>query len=266
MVPIPLTAPVHSVNEDEAAVGSDDYAVDSVNHRGYSKVAPENTLIAYRYSYLSGFRYVECDVSFTKDGYAVLLHDDSIDRTSDGTGMISDLTLAQARQYDYGSWKDKSFKGEVIPTFDEFIALCAELGLHPYIEIKSNINKQQAKSLVDTVEKYGLLDNCSWISFNAASLAQILNYDDTARVGYVCNSVDENTINTCRGLKTYGNQVFVDVNRSAANANAVALCKNAGLALEVWTVNTEADLFALDPYVSGVTSDYIHAGELLLKN
>jgi len=240
-----------------------EYTVNSVNHRGYSKVAPENTLIAYRYSYLSGFRYVECDVSFTKDGYAVLLHDDSIDRTSDGTGKISDLTLEQVRQYDYGSWKDRSFKGEAIPTFDEFISLCAELGLHPYIEIKSNINEQQAKSLVDTVAKYGLLDDCSWISFNATSLAQILKYDDTARVGYVCNSVSEATITTCRNLKTNKNQVFIDVNYAAANENAVSLCQTARIALEVWTVNSEADLLALNPYVSGVTSDYILAGEQL---
>ena len=57
--------------------------------------------------------------------------------------------------------------------------------------------------------------------------------------------------------------MFVDVNYSAANANAVSLCKAANLALEVWTVNSEADVLALDPYISGVTSDYILAGELL---
>ncbi len=250
-------------NEHADSVEPEDYDVKSVNHRGYSTLAPENTLIAYLYSYLAGFRYVECDVSFTRDGHAVLLHDGSIDRTSDGSGSISSITLEMAREYDYGSWKDMSFKGETIPTFEEFIALCAELGLHPYIEIKESITAEEAKSLVDTVSKYGLLDDCSWISFQAASLRAILEVDSTARVGYVCNSVDDNTIYTCRGLKNGKNSVFVDVNYSAANANAVSLCKAANLALEVWTVNSETDVLALDPYISGVTSDYILAGELL---
>lgn len=250
-------------NENGDPGESEDYDVNSVNHRGYSKLAPENTLVAYRYSYLAGFRYVECDVSFTKDGYAVLLHDNSIDRTSDGTGNIADLTLEEARSYEYGSWKDISFKGELIPTFDEFIALCAELGLHPYIEIKDSITTEQAKTLVDTVTKYGLLDDCSWISFHVSSLKEILKNDDTARVGYVCNSVTEDIISSCLEMKTEKNKVFVDVNYSAANAVAVSLCKTAGIPLEVWTVNSEADALALDPYISGVSSDYILAGELL---
>ena len=243
-----------------------EYEVNSINHRGYSKLAPENTLIAYRYAYLSGFRFVECDISFTKDGYAVLLHDDSIDRTSNGSGNIADLTLDEARAYDYGSWKDMSFKGEAIPTFEEFIALCAELGLHPYIEIKSSITAEQAKALVDIAAKYDLPYGCSWISFQASSLKEIIKHDDTARIGYVCNSVTESVITTCLEMNTDKNEVFIDVKYSAANANAVSLCKNAEIPLEVWTVNSEADALALDPYVSGVSSDYIIAGELLCSS
>ena len=83
----------------------DNSGVLSVNHRGYSAIAPENTLPAYRLSKEKGFRYVETDVSFTSDGVPVLLHDASIDRTSDGTGKIAEMTFEQVRQYDFGSWK-----------------------------------------------------------------------------------------------------------------------------------------------------------------
>ena len=64
---------------------------------------------------------VSCDVSFTSDGVAVLLHDDQIDRTSDGTGNISEMTLAQVKEFDFGSWKSAAYADEEIPTFEEFI-------------------------------------------------------------------------------------------------------------------------------------------------
>ena len=248
---------------ENSKIEKEEEDIHSIAHRGYSAVAPENTLSAYRYAYLAGFKYVECDVSFTKDGYAVLLHDNTIDRTSNGTGNIADLTLAEARLYDYGSWKDMSFAGEQIPTFEEFIALCAELGLHPYIEIKENITSEQAKMLVEIVGKYNLLDDCSFISFKISSLNEVLKYDDTARIGVVCDSVNQSVIDNCISLKTEKNQVFVDLRYTAANADAIALCENAGFYIEVWTVNSEADALALNDYISGIASDWLYAGDVV---
>ena len=249
--------------ENSTPIVKGEQTISSIAHRGYSSLAPENTLTAYRYAYLAGFKYVECDVTFTKDGYAVLLHDSTIDRTSNGSGSIADMTLAEARSYEYGSWKDMSFMGEAIPTFEEFIALCAELKLHPYIEIKGTIIDAEAKVLYDIVAKYDYLDDCSWISFDAPALNAILKYDDTARLGYVCNSVSESVIETALAMQTGKNEVFIDLKASAANADAVALCQNAGLAIEVWTVNAVADALALNGYVSGVASDWLYAGDVI---
>ena len=237
------------------AVKPVDYAVKSVNHRGYVS-APENTLEAYRLSAQNGFKYVECDVSFTSDGYAVLLHDDTIDRTSNGTGTISALTLNEVRQYDFGSWKSPDYAGTKIPTFEEFIALCAELGLHPYIELKSELAEGQATLLVGTVEKYGLLDDCTWISFKASALTQIKNEDAGARLGYlVTDSLTQEKLDTAKTLRTGSNEVFIDAYYSLASESGVALCKTNGFALEVWTVNKTSLLDTMNSYVSGVTSD-----------
>lgn len=107
----------------------------AVNHRGYCTEAPENTLSAFRLSKKMGFRYVECDVSFTSDTVPVLLHDSTVDRTSNGSGNISAMTLEQVKALDFGSWKSAEYAGEKIPTFEEFMLLCKQIGLHPYIEI-----------------------------------------------------------------------------------------------------------------------------------
>ena len=237
--------------------------VKSVNHRGFNKVAPENTLSAYKLSKENGFDIVECDVSFTSDGVAVLLHDASIDRTSNGTGNIADLTFEEARQYDYGSWKSSDYAGEVIPTFEEFIALCRNLSLHPYIELKGEATEEQIRNLVDITKKYGMLYKCSWISFSYGSLLHVKNYNDSLRLGFVVGYIDDNMINTALTLKTDCNEVFMDCNYSTVTNENVIQCMNNDLPLEVWTINGEDLITSLNPYVSGVTSDNLIASDVL---
>ena len=236
------------------------YKVKAVNHRGYSAGAPENTLAAYRLSAKNKFEYVECDISFTSDGVAVLLHDDTIDRTSNGTGKISNMTLAEARNYDYGSWFSSEYSGEKIPTAEEFIALCRKLSLHPYIELKSG-TEAQINSLVNIVKKYGMLRNVTWISFNATTLDYVKAVDPVARLGFIVSSITAGTITTARGLQNDVNEVFVD---AGADSN-IQLCIDANIPVERWTVNGDAAVLSLNPYVSGVTSDNVHAGMVLYK-
>jgi glycerophosphoinositol glycerophosphodiesterase len=106
-----------------------------ISHRGGY---PENTLSGIRLAKKKGYRAVEVDLEFTKDGYPVLLHDPSVNRTSDGTGNLRDLTFAQARQLDFGIKFGAQYAGERIPTLQEAVALCKELDLMLILDIKSN--------------------------------------------------------------------------------------------------------------------------------
>lgn len=246
-------------------VKRENFNVKSVNHRGYAD-APENTLAAYRLSKKKGFTYVECDVSFTSDGYAVLLHDDTVDRTSNGTGRISNMTFNQVRGLDFGSCKSPEYAGEQIPTFEEFIALCKRLGLHPYIELKMG-TEAQIKSLVNTVKRYGMKGNVTWISFSENSLVWVKEVDAKARLGYVVGGVAETTIDTVKQKLLSGeNEVFVDCAYESATSDAVNICADADIPLEVWTVNSEAAILALDAYVSGFTSDNIVASHVMYES
>lgn len=237
--------------------------VKAINHRGYCMEAPENTLAAFRLSKKKGFEIVECDVSFTSDGHAVLLHDATVDRTSNGTGSIANMTFEEVRALDFGTWKSEEYAGEQIPTFEEFILLCKRLGLHPYIELKTG-TEAQIKDLVDVVKRYGMKGKVTWISFNSACLGYVKAVDTNARLGFVVDSVTTSTITTVeQTLRTDKNDVFIDCAASNANNDAVTLCAKADIPLEVWTVNTEAEILALDAYVSGVTSDNFIASKVL---
>lgn len=246
----------------------------SINHRGWYQ-APENTLSAYRESYNHGFKYVECDVQFTKDGVAVLLHDDTIDRTSDGSGAVSQLTYAELLQYDF-SYDDKdtvndfsAYRGEKIPTFEEFIELCKELELHPYIEIKGSLTDAQAKQLLGIVEAANMLKGVSWLSFSGDALARIADNCPGARLVWVLTDtydakIKQNNIPFAEAnLMTGESEVVIDLYYTLVTQSIVDLLQSYNIPLEVWTVNDADKIRNLHPYVSGVTSDSCNAKEIL---
>ena len=106
-------------------------------HRGLSSYAPESTFIALREAVDEGFSMAELDVSFTADGRAVILHDETLNRTARGrdgsppaaTLPLSSLTLTQAREYDYGIWRGERFAGQELMTLEQALDFSAESGL-----------------------------------------------------------------------------------------------------------------------------------------
>ena len=108
-----------------------------IGHRGAAAVAPENTLAGLRRAQGLGCRWVEFDVRLTADGELVLLHDERLERTTNGRGRAGSLRLSAIRRCDAGISFDASFAGEPVPTLAEAIALISELGLGANIELKA---------------------------------------------------------------------------------------------------------------------------------
>jgi glycerophosphoryl diester phosphodiesterase len=109
-----------------------------IGHRGVAGCAPENTLAGLRRASRLGCRWVEFDVRLTSDDELVLLHDDRLERTTDGRGKVCRMPLSAVRRCDAGGWFDAAFAGEPVPTLAEAIAVLAELGLGANIEVKSD--------------------------------------------------------------------------------------------------------------------------------
>lgn len=267
---------VYGINGNVIGVDSDpeeknlnyDTCVLSVNHRGYSIVAPENTLPAYILSKKMGFNYVETDISFTSDGVPMLLHDSTIDRTSNGSGTLSQMTYEQVRQYDFGSWKSSKYAGTVIPTLAEFLSLCKSIMLHPYLELKSNgaYTQAQIEQIVRMVNEYGLRGKVTYISFASNYLQYVKNADDEARLGYLRESWSADHVTTCQGLQTGKNKVFYDVSYGGITSAMLTAMQNAKIPVEAWTVNTASAMLNLNKYVSGITSDNLIAGKVLYND
>ena len=266
-----------------AFAGSGNTSFRSVNHKGYNTKAPENTLPAFERSAEMGYRYVETDISFTKDGVPVLLHNPSINvmaRNPDGSElppediMIDTLTYEEVLQYDFTKGM-KGYKGTKIARLDDFLDLCRAKSLHPYLELKKNgdYKKDQIIDLVKLVRSKGMAGKVSWISFEAEYLKWVSQEDPKARLGYLNVVSDEETmkesVKAAKALKTSKNEVFLDLaNKTEFVTYDYSLCEKEGLPVEIW-VNDELNAFmgiterdvleTLDPYVTGATVDkYIY--------
>ncbi|NGP18121.1 glycerophosphoryl diester phosphodiesterase [Devosia aurantiaca] len=136
MTTLPPRGPVHS--EVQA-------------HRGASAVAPENTIAAFRAAAEQGAKWVELDVALLADGTLVVIHDDTVDRTTSGKGSLGDLTYADLAEMDAGSWFDAKYAGERLPTLEQVIAVLGDLGLSANVEIKQHAHHKSLDQLVDAV-------------------------------------------------------------------------------------------------------------------
>lgn len=156
-------------------------AVRVAAHKGNSRYYPENTLIAIESALTLPIDQLEIDLHMTKDGEIILMHDSAVDHTTNGTGLIRDLTLEEIKALDAGSWKDKKFAGTPVPTFVELLNL-----LKDYPEMTLNLELKDypkegddwafvcCDKIVSLVEQYSMADR---IWFNSMS-GELLEYID----------------------------------------------------------------------------------------
>ena len=144
-------------------------------HRGWSAKYPENTMLAFRKAAELNVDQIETDIRITMDGELVLMHDAAVDRTTNGTGLVREKTLAEIRALDAGSWKGEEFAGLQVPTFKEFMDYMAtlpemtidfELKEYP-VEGRDAMAYEVCDRVLKLVDEYGFTDRCVINTFNA---------------------------------------------------------------------------------------------------
>lgn len=147
-----------------------------IAHRGGTTGPPESTLAAFRNAITLGVDWLEFDVQMTKDGALVVIHDETVDRTTNGTGKVSDLTLEQIRSLDAG-------QGEKVPTFTEVVDLAKSSGVKILPETKfANIHPEVDVKLLLDLDKAGYLDNTIIQSFETVSLNRMQMVNPKAKL------------------------------------------------------------------------------------
>jgi glycerophosphoryl diester phosphodiesterase len=143
-------------------------------HRGQKSAYPENTLVAYQQAAALGVTLIECDVNITRDGVLVMLHDPTLDRTTNGQGPVGDLTWDEVQRLDAGTRFDPAFSGVRLPTTLETLRYFRQAGLTGCFEVKGRdpLEAQRiAGALADLIASEGALDFALMSSFDHAALA-----------------------------------------------------------------------------------------------
>jgi len=207
-------------------------------HRGDRADAPENTLPAFAAAVTSGSDFLETDVQLTSDGYAVLMHDDTVDRTTDGSGAVSDLTLEQISALDAGSWYDPAFAGTRVPTYNAFLDLLVTFPeVTALIELKSTWTTAQVIPLVRGIYYRGLQDRVVFASFSPRSLTALQEADPTLPRVLIRQVLPHDPVAVA---ERYG-LIALMTRPSALEAqpDAVAAMHDAGLGILLYTLNSE---------------------------
>ncbi len=218
-------------------------------HRGYSGIAPENTIASIDAAF--GIAdLTEWDVRVTSDGAFVLMHDATVDRTTNGTGAVSSLTLAQIKALDAGSWFSSAFIGEKVPTLSEAVDAALLGGLTPLIEPKAGSASVYHNEFVTM----GLAPTAfRLISFDWNFLDSLDALNTNYNLGALgSGTLTQSTINT---VKAQGAD-FLDWEHSTITQAVVDLVHANGMELHIWTVNSSARMQQLIDFgVDGITTD-----------
>jgi len=208
-----------------------------IAHRGASLVAPENTLIAIGRAIKLRADGVEFDVRGTREGQIVLMHDDSLDRTTTGSGKVCELSLRQVRRADAGLKKGRRFAGERVPTLREALKVLKGKAI-PVIEIKDT---DIGGEVVSELRKLRMVRDAVVISFHESVLAQIGSVEPTLSTSLLVSPEAKPGARVqaqplVAAAKTVGAN-GLDLNHNCLTPALVRAIKRRGMALWAWTVN-----------------------------
>lgn len=236
---------------------SDRQTVWNIAHRGASGHAPENTLAAYRVAAEMGAQFIETDLQVTRDAWIVAMHDPTLNRTTNGRGHISKMTLAEVRSLDAGAWFDgaggRSFAGERVPTLDEILAFAREADVSFYLELKTSESWMMERSLAGALASSGELARATVISFDPAVLLSLRRIEPMAMTGILVERA---------GLDSIQQAVSVGARQLLPRANRITMelilaARRADLKLVAWTVNEPEEMRALIASgVDGIITDF----------
>lgn len=211
-----------------------------VAHRGSSGTAPQNTLAAFEAAVAAGARVLEIDLHLSADGVPVVMHDPVVDATTDGTGALAELTLAELRTLDAGGWFAPRFAGQRIPTLDEVLDLLGRSpGMDLLCEYKGLWSPDEAAVTLRAIRDAGLADRTMVQSFRPATVAALREIAPDVPRSLLVEHPPADLVGQAVELGAVA--VSVATALVAADDDLVARCRDAGLRVVAWTANDAED-------------------------
>ncbi|WP_339251634.1 glycerophosphodiester phosphodiesterase family protein [Sporosarcina sp. FSL W8-0480] len=211
-------------------------------HRGVPSLAPENTMAGYRLAYDLGADLIETDVQLTKDGHLIIMHDLTVNRTTNGTGAVKDLTLEEIRQLDAGIKFSEEFAGEKVPTFKEFLAEFKKKDIILLVELKGAGFEAE---VIKQIEELGMVDQVIIQNFDLGSMVDSFKLKPEIPVGYLYSAAVPATtsakIKNAQKMMDYGtsNRVTLNASYGSTYEEFITYMRQRGMLTMHWTFRAE---------------------------
>lgn len=235
-------------------------------HRGFSGKYPENTMLAFRKAVEAGADGIEFDVHFTKDKEVVIIHDETIDRTTDGSGEVESYTYDELCSFNaYGSFEGQ-FEFQKIPTLREYFEFIAPIdGFMTNIELKTGIKEYPGieKAVLEIIDEFDLRDRIIISSFNHFSVLRFKKIASDVKCGFLEESriIDFGAYASKYGVE-YVHPLYKCLTDDVFNE-----IKSNGISINTWTVNDEESVrFLVENNVNAVISNYPDMVNKVLNN
>ncbi len=203
-----------------------------VAHRGDSARAPENTLPAFRKALAAGVRRVEMDVRFTGGDVPVLMHDATVDRTTNGSGEVGSLSLEQVRSLDAGRWFGRAYRGTRVPSLYQALSLVRRKGGYAMLELKTLPSPAQMTQLLDRVRWLSMTRRVTVTSFDGPTITAVRQ----AAPGLRTAIIDNPRYRPPESVLQFGRTYLVS--SDSVTESRAARWRRAGIAVRPWTVDT----------------------------
>lgn len=226
--------------------------IEIIAHRGASQYAPENTLPSFQLAYELGADGVETDIHLTKDNIPVLIHDATLNRTTNYTGYVKDLTFHQLKNLDAGSWFAKKFTGTPILSLEEFLTWAKNKHLSLTIELKNNkIEYNHIEDIVyDMLKSFQMLERTTISTFNQDSVKRLSRIHED--IALLTSNRGRNLISRTKKLGAN----TIDIKYSALKFKLMKQSKQEKISVRVYTVNKVRYLLKCIRYrCSGIITD-----------
>jgi glycerophosphoryl diester phosphodiesterase len=237
-----------------------------ISHRGYSAKYPENTMIAFQRAVELGTHGIELDVQMSKDGEIVICHDETIDRTSNGSGYIKDMTVKELKQYDFGSKFNRihaKYEFQEIPTLKEYFEYIKDFDVFTNVELKTNIFKYEGiqMKLWDLIKEFEMEERTIISSFNHHSIMEMKKIAPHIKCGFLtmCGLLHPGTY-----TKQYSVECYHPVFRSLTEED-IKNCQSENIEINTYTVNDEKQIMRLiDYHITNIITDETELGLRLI--
>lgn len=204
-------------------------------HRGASSLAPENTFPAFKLAYDLGTEGIETDVQLTKDNVPVLIHDENIKRTTNGSGYVKDLTFNELQKLDAGAWFSREYQGTRIASLESLLQWICGKNLFLNIELKNNkIDYPNMESIVlKMVDHYKVLNHTIFSTFNPVSISRMRKLNPNIEIAFLTSRRNKNLVNYAKSIGANA----VHIRFRLLRKELVQACQQENMAIRVYTVN-----------------------------